>query len=84
MQGATGERLCWYPLAHLLQLKPDTPSLHRHCPVVWLHDLSRAPIGWHSHACGDGGLGKLKSNNKKIQRIIKKLKINYNYQNPEK
>jgi len=50
MQGATGDRLCWYPRPHRLHVRPVTPSLHEHWPVVWLHDWSRAPTGWQSHA----------------------------------
>jgi hypothetical protein len=38
VHGAIGDRLCWYPLEHLLHVRPITPSLHGHCPVVWLHD----------------------------------------------
>lgn len=29
---------------------PVTPSLHGHCPVVWLHVRPEAPTGWHSHS----------------------------------
>lgn len=50
MQGATGERLCWKPLAQRLQVRPVTPSLHGHCPVVWLQVLPAAPTGWQSQA----------------------------------
>ena len=50
MQGATGERLCWYPLAHWLHVSPMTPSLQAHCPVVWLQVLPEAPTGWQSHS----------------------------------
>ena len=49
-QGAICDRLCWYPLAHLLQVSPVTPSLQGHCPVVWLQVTPDAPIGWQSHA----------------------------------
>lgn len=34
MQGAMGDRLCWYPLAQRLHVIPVTPSLQGHCPVV--------------------------------------------------
>lgn len=50
MQGAIGERLCWYPLAQRLQVTPVTPSLQGHCPVVWLQVRPDAPTGWHSHS----------------------------------
>lgn len=50
MQGATGDRLCWKPLAQRLQVRPVTPSLHGHCPVVWLQVLPAAPTGWQSQA----------------------------------
>ncbi len=49
MHGAMGDLLCWYPLEHLLQVIPVTPSLHGHWPVVWLQVFPRAPTGWHSH-----------------------------------
>lgn len=58
MQGATGERLCWYPLAQRLQVMPVTPSLQGHWPVVWLHVLPAAPTGWQSQAGVGGGLGE--------------------------
>lgn len=50
MQGAMGDRLCWYPLAHRLHVIPVTPSLQGHCPVVWLQVRPDAPTGWHSHS----------------------------------
>ena len=50
MQGAIGDRLCWYPLAQRLHVVPVTPSLHGHWPVVWLHVRPDAPTGWHSHS----------------------------------
>jgi len=34
IHGATGDRLCWKPSVHRLQVRPVTPSLHGHCPVV--------------------------------------------------
>lgn len=57
MQGATGERLCWYPLAQRLHVMPVTPSLQGHWPVVWLHVLPAAPTGWQSQAGVGGGVG---------------------------
>lgn len=51
-QGATGERLCWKPGAQRLQVRPVTPSLHGHWPVVWLQVLPAAPTGWQSQAEG--------------------------------
>lgn len=44
-QGATGERLCWKPGAQRLQVRPVTPSLQGHWPVVWLQVLPTAPTG---------------------------------------
>lgn len=44
-QGATGERLCWKPGAQRLQVRPVTPSLQGHWPVVWLQVLPAAPTG---------------------------------------
>lgn len=58
MQGATGERLCWYPLAQRLHVMPVTPSLQGHWPVVWLHVLPAAPTGWQSQAGVVVGLGE--------------------------
>lgn len=49
-QGATGERLCWKPGAQRLQVRPVTPSLQGHWPVVWLQVLPAAPTGWQSQA----------------------------------
>lgn len=45
IHGAICDRLCWYPLAHRLHVKPVTPSLHGHCPDVWLQVLPDEPIG---------------------------------------
>lgn len=50
IHGVIWERLCWYPRAQRLQVKPVTPSLQAHWPVVLLHDLPVDPIAWHEHA----------------------------------
>ena len=38
--------LCWYPLAHRLQVRPVTPVLQTHWPDVWLQLLPNEPTGW--------------------------------------
>lgn len=58
MHGAMCDRLCWYPRAHRLHVKPVTPSLQGHCPEVWLHVLPDDPIGWQSHAANKYEQGK--------------------------
>lgn len=50
IQGAIWDWLCWYPLAHLLQVNPVTPSLQGHCPDVLLQVFPVDPIGWQSQA----------------------------------
>lgn len=50
VQGDAGEFVWWYPCWHRLHVVPVTPSLHWHCPVVWLQVFDREPIGWHSHS----------------------------------
>lgn len=43
VQGATLERVCWYPFAQRLHFFPVTPSLHGHCPVVGLQNFPADP-----------------------------------------
>lgn len=50
MHGWSGERLCWYPFEHWLQVKPVTPSLQIHCPLLWLQLRESEPTGWQLHA----------------------------------
>lgn len=74
------ERLCWYPFVHLLQFTPVTPSLHGHCPVVWLHVFPRAPTGWQSQAAwainGRWDHGNIPGKeNQNLKRVIKANKL---------
>lgn len=50
MQGVVVDRDWTNPFAHLLQISPVTPGLHKHCPEVWLHDDPIDPTGWQLHS----------------------------------
>jgi len=43
--GCIGDRLWWYPAAHLLHVSPATPSLHAHWPLDWSHVRPTEPSG---------------------------------------
>jgi len=40
----------WIQTGQRSHRRPLMPSLHRHWPVIWSHDLPTAPSGWQEHA----------------------------------